>query len=131
MSKEVSAITEGIKITVTSHFHPELSNPGKEKYVHSYFVNIENQSTIEVQLMTRHWIIYESDSRIREVKGPGVIGLQPSLSAGQSHSYKSWCPLGTPIGKMRGTYQFQRKLDNSHFNAEIPEFKLIASFKNN
>ena len=127
----VSAITQGIEVTVLPHYHEEMSKPSLNKYVHSYQVRISNHSDLDVQLISRHWIITDSNSKIRHVKGEGVIGQQPILEPEQSHQYKSWCPLSTPVGKMSGSFTMIRMVDNSEFEVEIPEFRLIADFKNN
>jgi len=127
----VSAITHGIEVSITPHYHEDLSKPSLQKYVHSYEVKITNHNGLDVQLLRRHWIITDSNRKVRHVKGDGVIGEQPTLEHKMSHRYKSWCPLSTPVGKMSGTYTFVRIDDGSIFEAEIPEFKLVADFKNN
>ena len=127
----VTATTHGIQVTVISKYHEEHSKPSSNKYVHSYDVTITNFSGLDVQLISRHWIIKDANGKIREVKGDGVIGLQPILAPEESHSYTSWCPLSTPVGKMGGSYVMIRKADNSIFEVTIPEFKLIADFKMN
>ena len=127
----VSAITHGIKVTVLPQYHEEMSKPSLNKFVHSYQVRITNNSGIDVQLMSRHWVITDANSKVRNVKGEGVIGQQPFLEPEQSHHYKSWCPMSTPVGKMSGSFTMVRMADNSVFEVEIPEFRLIADFKNN
>ncbi len=127
----VSATTNGIEVSVTPRYHEDMSKPSINKYVHSYQVKITNLSRLDVQLIKRHWIITDANSKVRNVKGDGVIGLQPILEPQHSHEYKSWCPLSTPVGKMSGSYTMMRTIDNSFFEIKIPEFKLIADFKNN
>ena len=127
----VSETTHGVQVTVTSKYHEEHSKPSMNKYVHSYDVTISNFSGLDIQLISRHWIIKDANGKVREVKGDGVIGLQPTLEPEESHSYTSWCPLSTPVGKMGGKYVMIRKADNSIFEVVIPEFKLIADFKMN
>jgi len=127
----VSATTLGIEVTVIPHYHKDMSKPSLNKYVHSYQVKISNYSGIEVQLLRRHWIITDANGKVRNVKGDGVIGQQPTLAHDHSHRYKSWCPLSTPVGKMSGTYTMIRLDNDSEFDVKIPEFRLIADFKNN
>ncbi len=127
----VSANTLGIEVSVAPHYHMDMSKPSLNKYVHSYLVKITNYSGHEVQLLRRHWIITDANGKVRNVRGEGVIGLQPTLSHEHSHNYKSWCPLSTPVGKMSGTYTMIRLDNNTEFDVEIPEFRLIANFKNN
>ena len=94
-------------------------------------MNIINNSAHRVQLLNRHWFITDATNTTREVKGPGVIGKQPILDPGESHQYGSWSPVSTPIGKMRGYYEMERLADGHRFMVEVPEFKLISSFKLN
>ncbi|NND32222.1 MAG: Co2+/Mg2+ efflux protein ApaG [Saprospiraceae bacterium] len=124
-------ITNGIKITVDPHFEPLHSNPVENKYLYSYHIEIENLSEYTVQLLSRHWIIFDSVGIKREVKGSGVIGQQPILHPGQVHEYSSWCPLSTAIGKMHGFFTMQRLDSNLNFEVEIPAFDLLAPSKLN
>ena len=73
--------------------------------------------------MTRHWIITDATGHVEEVKGPGVVGEQPVLAQGQSFEYTSGCPLTTPFGSMRGSYQMTTA-DGEQFDAEVAEFIL-------
>ena len=127
----VSTTTNGIEVSVTPNYHDDMSKPSLNKFIHSYQVKITNLSGIEVQLLRRHWIITDANSKVRDVKGDGVIGLQPIIEPNQYHRYKSWCPLSTPVGKMSGSFTMMRVVDRSLFEVEVPEFRLIADFKNN
>jgi ApaG protein len=55
----------------------------------------------------------------------GVVGENPRLEPGQSYEYSSWSQIGTPFGSMKGSYQMLAD-DGERFEAEIPEFQLIA-----
>ncbi len=125
----VTAITKGIKISVISKF--EGFARGNEKYVFSYKIHIENNSNEIVQLLRRHWFIYDSNGAKREVEGEGVIGEQPILKPNEFHQYASWLPLMTEIGMMHGTFLMQRESDLSTFKVVVPEFQLIVPFKMN
>lgn len=131
MSKVESHTTDGLTVSVRSQFQEKHSSPRKGEYIFSYTITIENQSSSTVQLLSRHWIIFDSNSSKKEVKGDGVIGKQPILHPGESHTYSSWCPLHTPIGRMKGSFQMINKLTNLRFDIKVPEFNLIADFKNN
>jgi ApaG protein len=121
-------ITQGIKISVECQYESGQSDPGLNRYIFSYNVTIENQSSIPVQLLSRFWKIQDSSFMIREVEGDGVIGQQPILEPGAIHSYTSWSPLSTPIGKMSGYYVMQDLFNKKQFKVKIPSFKLIANF---
>lgn len=123
-----SLTTKGIEINVKAVYEMETSNPAKHKYVFSYHIEIFNHSKTTVQLLNRHWIIVDADNVRREVRGPGVIGLQPIIHPQESHSYNSWSVLRTPLGKMEGSYGMIDTNTQESFEVHIPAFKLIADF---
>ena len=127
----VAQITEGVKISVETTYQPEYSNPVNEHFMFAYKIQIENLGDYAVQLLSRHWIIFDSNGTKREVEGEGIVGLQPIIEPGQNHEYVSGCNLKTDMGTMQGTYQMKRLVDNELFDALIPEFTLIAPFKLN
>jgi len=104
---------------------PENSRPLDREWVFQYTVRITNQSEETVQLISRHWIITDGLEHVEEVKGPGVVGEQPVLAPGESYKYSSWCPLPTPTGVMRGTYQMIRT-GGDQFDIEIAPFAMRA-----
>src|ERR1700682_6320296 len=109
------AVTNGIRVEVMSQHSVENSRPLVDEWVFQYTVRITNQGTETVQLLSRHWIITDALDHVEEVRGPGVVGEQPVLAPGESFKYSSWCPLKTPTGTMRGTYQMAR-VDGSPFD---------------
>jgi ApaG protein len=117
------AITNQIRVEVISQHSPEHSRPLHDEWVFQYTVRITNQGTATVQLISRHWIITDGLERTHEVKGPGVVGKQPVLAPGESFKYSSWCPLKTPMGMMRGSYQMVDEAGNQ-FDIEIAPFAL-------
>ena len=114
-----------LKITTTSVYVESESDPEQHLYFFAYKVTIKNVGITTAQLMNRHWIITDALGHTEEVRGPGVVGLQPKITAGQSFEYDSACPLRTSSGTMKGAYQFIDE-DGETFNIEIPEFYLIA-----
>ncbi len=120
-----------ISISVQPKYEAGESNPAIGKFIYSYQVTIQNNSSKTVQLLSRHWHIIDSIQIRREVKGDGVIGKQPILEHGEVFQYMSWCPLNSPIGKMYGSYVFERLEDKSTFEVLVPEFILISDFKLN
>ena len=123
--------TKGVTIEVQSRYEDEHSKPSYKKFVHSYHINIINDTASDIQLLRRHWYIHDSDNTIREVEGSGVIGEQPVIRLGQSHSYMSWSPLQTSIGKMHGYFTMKDLSTDQLFKVEIPEFPLVAVHKLN
>ena len=120
------AVTEGIRVEVLSQHVPESTHP-THQWVFRYTVRITNQGAETVQLVSRHWIITDALEHTEEVRGPGVVGDQPVLAPGESYKYSSWCPLRTPTGMMRGTYQMVRS-NGEVFDIEIAPFGLRARY---
>jgi ApaG protein len=121
------ATTNGIRVEVLARHAPENSKLGQDQWVFQYTVRITNQSAETVQLISRHWIITDALDQVREVKGPGVIGQRPVLAPGESFKYSSWCPLPTPTGMMRGTYQMASP-DGREFDIDVAPFALRARY---
>jgi ApaG protein len=116
-------ITQGIEVQVAPEYVPGESNVAESNYLFSYHITISNKGETEVQLMSRHWIITDGAGVAREVKGPGVIGEQPKLRPGEKFEYSSFCPLKTPTGNMRGTFQMINHL-GAKFDVKVPLFFL-------
>lgn len=120
-----TAVTQGVRVVVKSEYLPQHSQPRGSRFVFAYTIRISNESSETVQLKNRHWHIMHGDGKREEVKGPGVVGEQPTLQAGQSFQYTSGCVLTTPHGTMHGTYEMVRE-DGTSFQAEIAPFSLAA-----
>jgi ApaG protein len=121
------AITENIRVEVLSRYSAENSRPLEDNWVFQYTVRITNQGPETVQLISRHWVITDGSQHTEDVRGPGVVGEQPVLAPGESFQYSSWCPLKTPTGNMRGTYQMARA-SGEQFDIEIAPFALKARY---
>ena len=118
-----TSVTEGIRVTVDCAYLPQRSSPDDESYAFAYHVRIANEGKRRVQLMRRHWVITDGNGEVREVEGPGVVGEQPVLNAGDVHEYESGAILTTPVGTMEGTYEMHEP-DGRVFRAVIPRFAL-------
>jgi ApaG protein len=125
------AITKGVKVSVATRFVPEYEASAMSQYVYTYEICIENTTDYTVQLLRRSWQIIDANGILREIEGEGVVGLQPTIGPQESFSYASWVGVNTDVGKMFGTFLMVRQMDGELFQAEIPEFALIASFKLN
>ena len=112
-----------IKISANAFYLPDQSDEDNDQYVFAYTIKITNLGATAVKLISRHWIITDSEGKVQEVRGVGVVGEQPELKPGESFEYTSGYSLETSVGTMRGTYQMQRA-DGSRFDATIPEFTL-------
>ena len=127
----ISKISEGITISVETYYQPEYSNPVNSEFMFAYRITIENNNAFPVQLLRRHWYIYDSNGSMREVEGEGVVGVQPQINPGQSYQYISGCNLRSEIGKMSGTYLMENINTKKSFDAVIPAFDMCALFKLN
>jgi ApaG protein len=121
------AVTNDIRVEVIAQHSTQHSRPSEGEWVFQYTVRITNLSADTVQLLSRHWIITDAVDHVEEVRGPGVVGAQPILPPGESFKYSSWCPLKTPTGMMRGTYQMAGS-EGNQFQIEIAPFALVARY---
>ena len=121
------AVTDGVRVHVTARYSPERSQPLRNLWFFLYTIEISNERQDAVQLISRHWIITDADHNIEEIRGPGVVGQQPTLAPGESFEYTSACPLPTPFGTMGGTYQMAR-LTGERFDVKIPTFTLSEPY---
>jgi len=112
-----------IAVEVETQYLPEQSDPAAERYFFAYSITITNIGSVAAQLISRHWIITDAEGKVEEVRGLGVVGHQPMLQPGESFEYTSSCPLPTPVGTMKGTYQMVAE-DGTRFDAPISEFVL-------
>jgi ApaG protein len=127
----VTQVTDGVKVSVETVYQSEYSNPENLHFMFAYHITIENLGEHTVQLLRRHWTIYDSGGEKREIDGEGVVGLQPILAPGEKHDYVSGCNLKSEMGYMEGTYLMRREVDDSLFEARIPRFSLVAPFRMN
>jgi ApaG protein len=122
MSQSV-AVTEGIRVEVESRLLGERSSNSGKLYFFAYRIHLSNEGASSARLIARHWVITDGNGEVEHVRGPGVVGKTPRLAPGESFEYESYCPLSTPLGAMRGEYQFVRD-DGEAFEVEIAEFSL-------
>lgn len=110
-------------VTTVPQFLADQSEPDERRYLFAYTITVRNTGSVAAQLLSRHWIITDSDGKVEEVRGDGVVGEQPVLQPGEAFQYTSGCPLETPVGSMRGTYHCVAE-DGTRFEVPIPEFVL-------
>lgn len=113
------------QILATSSYIESESSPAEKIYMFGYKIQIKNLGNSQAQLVSRHWIITDARGHQEEIRGAGVVGLQPKISAQQAFQYESLCPLPTSSGSMKGYYSFLSSTGEP-FSVEIPEFYLIA-----
>lgn len=112
-----------IHIDVASLYLAEHSEPESGRFVFSYTVTITNNGAVAAQLISRQWLIEDGDGHQQEVRGLGVVGIQPLIRPGESFQYSSRSQIPTPDGRMKGSYFFVTE-HAERFDATIPEFTL-------
>jgi ApaG protein len=117
--------THGIRVQVQTEYIEERSEPRESYFFFSYRVRISNVGGETAQLLSREWIITDSDGNSERVQGPGVVGDQPVLLPGESYEYTSFCPLRTSMGSMHGSYAMQTE-GGEKFDAAIAPFTLAV-----
>ena len=117
--------TRGIRIEVESLYVDERSDPDAKYFFFAYHVRISNVGPEAAQLISREWIITDSDGDVQRVQGAGVVGEQPRLEPGEEFEYTSFCPIRTSVGAMHGAYTM-RTDGGETFQAIIRPFTLAV-----
>jgi ApaG protein len=118
--------THGIRIQAAAQLQPLDSEPKQKRFVYAYRITMTNVGQAPAKLLSRHWIIVDSDGRREDVRGRGVVGETPKLAPGESYGYGSTCPLKTNWGTMEGVFTFERD-DGSTFPVTIGRFFLVPT----
>jgi ApaG protein len=121
--------SHGIRIEAAAQYLPQESDPDSGKYFYVYRIRILNEGEHHARLLTRHWVILDSNNQREDVTGEGVVGQHPNLGPGEMFEYRSYCPLRTEWGTMEGTYTFARE-GGETFEAKIGRFFLVPTAKN-
>jgi ApaG protein len=114
-----------VNVVAQASYVPEQSSPLEHRFMWSYHITISNLSDEILQLLNRYWRIIDMTGHIEEVRGPGVVGLQPIIKPGNNFVYSSFCQLNTPQGTMEGFYEMQN-LNDIKFLVQIPKFILAS-----
>lgn len=127
----VSKISDGVKVSVETFYQGEHSSPVDNDFMFTYRITIENKNTFPVQLLRRHWYIFDSLAANCEVEGEGVVGVQPVINPLGKYQYTSGCHLRSEIGKMHGFYSMENCHNKTTFLINVPAFELFAPSKLN
>ncbi|MDD2049922.1 Co2+/Mg2+ efflux protein ApaG [Pseudomonas putida] len=114
-----------IDVSVVTRFLKEQSDPENERFAFAYTITVQNNGLLPAKLMSRHWLITNGDGQVEEVKGAGVIGQQPLIEPGKSHTYSSGAVISSQVGTMQGSYQMVAE-DGKRFDATIAPFRLAV-----
>ncbi len=123
-----SESTRSIQVTVEPKYLDDQSEPDEDHYVWAYSIRIENKGAETVRLRNRYWQITDAQGRVQEVRGPGVVGEQPTLEPGESFEYTSGTPLATPSGFMMGAYEMETN-SGEMFDVVVPAFSLDSPYQ--
>ncbi|HEY1990886.1 MAG TPA: Co2+/Mg2+ efflux protein ApaG [Gammaproteobacteria bacterium] len=112
-----------IRVDVETAYIAGQSDPSGNRFVFSYTITIRNQGGVPAKLLNRHWVITDSNGKVQEVRGEGVVGEQPHIQPGDGYRYSSGAVLETPVGSMHGAYQMVNDRGET-FDAPIAPFRL-------
>lgn len=124
-----SQTTEKIEVTVKSFYLEKESSIIEEKYVHIYYISVENKSEKPIRIVKRHWYIKNSFDEVIEVSGEGVVGQRPLINPGDTYSYNSYSVIKTYSGTMKGFYEAENS-EGVSMKINIPEFRLVSHLLN-
>jgi ApaG protein len=114
-----------VDVSVVTRYLPEQSQPEQNRFAFAYTVTVSNNGQVPAKLLSRHWIITNGDGRVQDVRGAGVVGQQPLIEPGQSHTYSSGTVMSSRVGTMQGSYQMLAE-DGKQFDALIAPFRLAV-----
>ena len=110
-------------IEVQPRYIAEQSKPSEHKYAFAYTIKITNIGQIAAKLLSRHWSITDSNGKVEEVRGEGVIGKKPYIKPGEAFTYTSGALIATAVGVMQGKYAMLSDT-GENFDAPVPQFTL-------
>ena len=74
-----------VDVSVVTRYLPEQSQPELQRFAFAYTITVHNKGSIAAKLLSRHWVITDGDGHVEEVRGAGVVGLQPLIEPGGQH----------------------------------------------
>lgn len=114
-----------VDVSVVTRYLADQSQPEHDRFAFAYTITVHNNGEQPARLMSRHWVITDGDGHVEEVRGAGVVGQQPLIDVGKSHTYSSGTVMTTKVGTMQGTYEMVAT-DGKHFAAIIKPFRLAV-----
>ncbi len=118
--------TEHVHISATPEYVEHESSNVEKRHVWAYHIKIQNKGAEPLQLISRYWHICDGNGMVQEVRGHGVVGLQPVIQPNEIFQYSSSVILNTPTGLMHGSYELKNP-ENLLIKASIPVFSLDSS----
>jgi ApaG protein len=102
-----TATTNDVEVRVRSGF--QGVDKSANTMVWAYEVTLYNKGELPVKVLSRHWVITDSNGEITEV-GPGahgILGETPTIGPGRAVRYTSSTPLKTEYGTMEGSFEME------------------------
>ena len=84
-----------ITVAANATYVADQSDPSRNQYVFAYKITVTNTGSVPAKLISRHWIITDSEHRVQEVKGLGVAPTRwsPRTAARSTRRYRRLpCP---------------------------------------
>ncbi len=116
---------------VHPRFLPRMRGLDISEHIFTYEVHIKNNSKNPVQLIARHWEIYDAGGERKTVRGAGVVGQQPIIESGETYTYQSAVGVLGEIGSMSGYYLMEDLIARDTIRVNIPKFVLTLPYKLN
>lgn len=123
VQEPVEAVSEGVRVSVSSFYLPQHSQPDREEFVFGYRVTLVNEGDSPILVTHRHWEIIDGEGRREVVDGEGVVGRQPRIAPAESFRYSSFARIATHWGTMEGHYAAVRGEDQI-IHIRVPRFML-------
>ncbi|MBB3243021.1 ApaG protein [Pseudomonas sp. Tn43] len=114
-----------VDVSVVTRYLAEQSQPEQNRFAFAYTITVQNNGLVPAKLLSRHWVITDGDGHVEEVRGAGVVGQQPLIDVGKSHTYSSGTVMTSKVGTMQGTYEMVAA-DGKYFDAVIAPFRLAV-----
>ncbi|MGJ8723121.1 MAG: ApaG domain-containing protein [Roseibacillus sp.] len=116
---------EGLSVEVSEVLYvPTLEAPEDKPHPFVYFVNVINDSTEQVTLHGRKWMIREHSGEMTVLEGDGIVGQRPEIAPKDRYSYNSYHVLagsGAAWGAFYGVTE-----SGTRVMVAIPEFGMAV-----
>src|SRR5476649_1765515 len=84
-------------VSVQTQYLPEQSDPDAHQFAFAYTLTIRNTGQVAAQLISRHWIITDSDDVVQEVKGLAWWGTSHCCRPARNSSTRAGLSLRRPL----------------------------------
>lgn len=121
-------VTNGIRIATSGWFNEKRTYPADSSYVFTYQVVLCNCNPFPVQLLTRHWEIFDGNGIKSYILGKGLFGKFNILTTDEVMIYENYCILDSAKGSMKGYLEFMNVSNGELFQCPVPAMILEVPF---